>query len=425
MRAAPPCSPADTRRNLRHQVERRYQFLTHVFGGGVKVEDHEKPGDPVTPVRVASVRGQLRFWWRACNPSRCQTLGELRQRESEIWGSTSQPSAVEIVVSLQPAKAKEIPVFEYNATRRLVPCNGMREIAYGAFPLQPSRDAQRVGARPWVLFDYGSAQFELRLAYPETLHQDVEAALWAWETFGGLGGRTRRGFGAFAQVDAPKSITEVETTLAAMRENPILSGVPSLAKARLAWSRNPSSSPLEAWKAGLRLLQHMRQGSGFGRFAVPPGSPRPAGRSRWPEPDEIRRLTGKSAPSHARPAVTVPRFPRAAFGMPIVFHFNPGSASQAGSAGDPDMKPLHLQPIGFERFASPLILRVMAEDKSFRTAALVLASQVPDCELVAGRTTYPVEWRLDSALAGGIPALNRDGKVYDDPIQLFLTELKK
>jgi CRISPR-associated protein Cmr1 len=420
----PKSGPAPVLRKSRHSIERRYQFLTHVFGGGVKVRDHEKFADPVTPVRVASVRGQLRFWWRACNPSQCQTLDELRQRESLLWGSTSQPAAVEIVVSLQPSRPNEIPVFEYNANRRLVSCRGMREIAYGAFPLQPSRDAQRLAARPGVLFDYGDSQFVLRFSYPEGYQHDVETALWAWETFGGLGGRTRRGFGAVTRVDAPRpSIAEVTSKLSL--DNPCIPGVPSLSGARWAAARNPNSSALDAWKNGLQLLQQIRQGSGFGRFVVPAGSTRPAGRSRWQEPDEIRRLTRQSAPSHARPAVAVRRFPRAAFGMPIVFHFNPGSVSQPGSMGDPDMRPLHLQPIGFERFASPLILRPFAEGASFRTVALALASPIPDAELVAGGTKHPADWRLDPELAARIPALTRPGKVYEDPIELFIRELEK
>ena len=34
------------------------------------------------------------------------------------------------------------------------------------------------------------------ITYPTQWSAEIEAALWAWETFGGLGARTRRGFGA-------------------------------------------------------------------------------------------------------------------------------------------------------------------------------------------------------------------------------------
>ncbi|HEX7185399.1 MAG TPA: type III-B CRISPR module RAMP protein Cmr1, partial [Thermoanaerobaculia bacterium] len=407
--------------------DRRYRFLTYVFGGGVKVREHEKPFDAVTPIRVASVRGQLRFWWRACNPGRCRTVEELRQREGEIWGTMSQASKVEAAVLSQPSAPRNVEVFAYelkNGKKILVVQKGMREIAYGAFPLQPSREAQRSGAQPWVLYDYGSSIFTLRFTYPKELRADVEAALWAWETFGGLGGRTRRGFGAILREGA-SGISAAEAGLSKYRENPHIAGAPSLHQARFATGSKPHSSALEAWKDCLGLLQMMRQGRGFGRNDPPAGSRKPAGRSRWPEPDEIRNLTGKTAPAHKNPVVTVPRFPRAAFGMPIVFHFHPGSPAEPGSMGDPDMKPLQLQPVGFDRLASPLIVRPLADGKSFRAAALVLSSEVPASELHAGKKVHPVNTTLDATLARQIPALNRNGRTYTDPIDLFLEELKR
>ena len=343
MRPSPPLKPESLTWKARNVDDRRYRFLTYVFGGGVRVRDHEKYADLVTPVRGASIRGQLRFWWRACNPSKCSTVEELRQREGEIWGTTSQPSKVEVVVLSQSSQPRSVAVYKYDERERLAICAGMREIAYGAFPLQPSRDAQRSRQQPGVLYDYGSSTFVLRFTYPkelqEDLQSDVEAALWAWETFGGLGGRTRRGFGAI-QRDGISGFQSIERELAKYRGNPRIAGVPSLHQARFTVARSADPNALEAWKTELGILQRMRQGRGFGRNDPPKGSKKPAGRSLWPEPDEIRRLTGKAAPKHKKPEVAVSRFPRAVFGMPIVFHFHPGAADEPGSAGDPNMKPL-------------------------------------------------------------------------------------
>lgn len=425
MRVAPP-PPKSTKRKARSIEERRYQFLTYVFGGGVKVREHEKHADPVTPIRVASVRGQLRFWWRACNPSRCETIEDLRRREAEIWGATSQASRVEVTVVSQLSVLKTVQVFYYDDQGRLKTKPGMREIAYGAFPLQPSREAQGQREQPGTLFDYGSKEFALGLTFPESLRGDVEAALWAWETFGGLGGRTRRGFGAISPVQAPGAdVSSLVSTLAKYQENPRLPGVPSLHHARFAVASQTSGTALAAWKMGLGLLQRIRQGEGEGRNDRTPNTQKPAGRSRWPEPDEIRRLTGKSAPLHSKPVVAVQRFPRAVFGMPIVFHFHPGSDAEPGSKGDPKMKHLQLQPVGFERFASPLIIRPIPDGPVFRAAALALCSEVPDAELVADKKSYSANWKLDATLAGNIPALKRGGTIFTDPIELFLSELKK
>src|SRR5215213_3096694 len=73
MRKAPPL-PANTKRRAENAETRTYGFLTYVMGGGVRIREHQKLSDPVTPVRSASIRGQLRFWWRACNPSGCKTV---------------------------------------------------------------------------------------------------------------------------------------------------------------------------------------------------------------------------------------------------------------------------------------------------------------------------------------------------------------
>jgi CRISPR-associated protein Cmr1 len=251
------------------------------------------------------------------------------------------------------------------------------------------------------------------------------SALWAWETFGGLGSRTRRGFGAIGRVDRPPSrASEIEHELA-RRQTGTIDWVPTLTGSRFGMGKSRRASCLEAWKDGLGALQRIRQGVGIGRNPPAPHSMSPAGRSRWPEADEIRRLT-TAAPKHSEPFVTVSRFPRAVFGMPIVFHFHPGSPNDPGSQGDPNVKPLQLQPEMSDRFASPVILRPLQDETGFRAAALVLSSKIPATILVAGSNPTPAEWRLDPHLAAQIPALQRPGgPPFTDPVQLLLAELKR
>lgn len=416
MRKAPPVPPAEVKRRAENGETRTYRFLTYVMGGGVRIQEHQKLSDPVTPVRAASIRGQLRFWWRACNPSQCQTVEELRVREAEIWGATSQASRVITEVIELPPLPRTVEVYEYNDKGNLTPCRGMGEIAYGAFPLQPDQDAKKRHEKPGALFDFGASRFSVRFTYPEDLKKDVQAALWAWETFGGLGGRTRRGFGAIQRIGSPGELPpRIEAELSKYSGNSRIAHVPSLAGHHFAVSKETSQDALQAWTAGLGILQRIRQKPGFGR--VESSGSRQPGRSLWPEPDEIRRLTGDASPTHKSPRVAVQRFPRAAFGMPIVFHFK--------DKGDPEMKPLHVQPAEAERWASPLIIRPVADGNRFRTAALVLASDRPEAVLVAGKKSFNIECDLDPGLAAQIPALQRGSKVFTDPIQLFLAELKR
>src|SRR5271157_2833052 len=78
-------------------IERNFiiEVITPMFGGGVKTSEN----DPLTAIRPTSIRGHLRFWWRATRgATRCGTVAELRQREGEIWGTTDNPSPVCIEV---------------------------------------------------------------------------------------------------------------------------------------------------------------------------------------------------------------------------------------------------------------------------------------------------------------------------------------
>lgn len=65
-------------------------MITPIFGGGTEAGVN----DPMTLIRPSSIRGHLRFWWRATRGANCTTVDELRQREGEIWGTTDNPSLV-------------------------------------------------------------------------------------------------------------------------------------------------------------------------------------------------------------------------------------------------------------------------------------------------------------------------------------------
>ena len=81
-----------------------------------------------------------------------------------------------------------------------------------------------------------------------------------------------------------------------------------------------SVDALQCWSGVIRLLQTFRQGKDIGRD--PGNSSSRPGRSRWPEPESIRRITGDRARKYQR-MEHIPdnaAFPRAEFGLPIVFN---------------------------------------------------------------------------------------------------------
>ena len=123
----------------------------------------------------------------------------------------------------------------------------------------------------------------------------------------------------------------------------------------------------EAWKQAVKYLQMFRQGIGVGRD---PGKKNEKGevspgRSRWPEPDSIRTIVATSSKKHSPIHNARISFPRAAFGLPIVFKF------KDDRQGDPHQT--QLMPVDGERLASPLILTAYPLDNgAYAPAALLL-----------------------------------------------------
>lgn len=327
------------------------ETITPVFGGGVRA-GHV---DPDLPVRPSALRGQLRYWWRLLNRERHSSSTALFAVERAIWGGLGSDGAIASQVRLRVARVSGVelaPAFHYNKR------------ADGKFPSTPTpapwiepyalfsaqgRAAQggaTVEEAPSSLVRPGMT-FDLHLDCPAEVWPDVEQALRWWASFGGIGARTRRGLGAVAVAGLP-TVSAAEVAEAG---------------GRLVLAREDDDA-IGAWKVAVGRLREFRQGVGVGRN---PGksAPNMPGRSRWPEPDEIRRSSGRNAPRHPPQHPVKGFFPRAAFGLPLVFHF------KDKGAGDPDDH--ILEPSGeARRMASPLILRAYPRNGRYAPAALLL-----------------------------------------------------
>ncbi|WP_337845331.1 type III-B CRISPR module RAMP protein Cmr1 [Thermus sp.] len=367
-------------------LERTYRLLTPLFGGGVE----PKRADPITAVRPTAVRGALRFWWRVLRGWRAGgSLEELRRLEEGIFGSTERPSPLQVELEPLDGGREEAVFVDVPGKRSPKP---RPEVAhpYLAYPLQrtqedPKNYPVRVGVR-----------FRLRLRFPEALREEVEAALWGLETFGGLGGRARRGFGALGREDAPP-----------LDEGAIRAGLRRYSRQE-GWPEGvPHLTPESLLRVVDRPWQEVAEAYRAFRQARPGGDSRHPGRSLWPEPDAIRRLTGRHAPNHP-PRHPVDKFPRGQFGLPIVFHFK-----DKGEPGDSFLKGLEA-----ERLASPLLLRPLGERRTL--VAVLEAPRMPPggVGLEAGRV-YPVKVFLTPGEAQQIGVLR--GKT--DPIRAFVESL--
>ena len=383
------------------------QVITPIFGGGVKAGEN----DSVKPIRPSSIRGHLRFWWRATRGAKSEDGAQLFDREGEIWGTADSPSPVAIRVIqpdsaslgqrktsenfgfqnrygpesyvLFPARDKGYPLLKEGFTFRL-------EIHWPKLEkLQKLRDIENAKLRR-----------EKKPQKPEKIDDistDIEAAVWAWTNFAGIGSRTRRGCGAlFCQDTAPKDIAGVEKWY---RDHLLSYGAGQWRERN--WPIMPdkiligstSGKPIDQWAKAIDVMRAFRQGADVGRNPGSSGGARMPGRSRWPEPESIRRLTKARLPKHQRmPAIPEDAFPRAEFGLPIVFHFKDGQDKKERFSEFRDPPESELCPVGSKRMASPVILRPLAFGDGRRAVPLIMrlvTKPLKDVELkVRGETIH-------------------------------------
>jgi CRISPR-associated protein Cmr1 len=162
----------------------RLRVVTPLFSG-----DDAEGGDPI---RVPSIRGALRFWFRAVAAGHGVTdLVELWNQEEAVFGSTRKPSPIALRVRNAPKPSHERrPQWAVLSDGKDCP-----EIAYllGLGLWKPGTSNESGLQRQFV--KRGSFDLDVRFGGSEEVNCRFMHALWAWLTFGGLGARTRRGFG--------------------------------------------------------------------------------------------------------------------------------------------------------------------------------------------------------------------------------------
>ena len=398
---------------------RKYKLITPLFGGGAET----KKADAVKIIRETEIRGQLRFWWRAIRG--VGTIKEMSEREAEIFGTSASEkdgnklgaSKVKVFVKVDKEGEPKVPFVVVEKTDRFgnVEYNDKtgepktkvidKKIApiYAVFPLRPPENEKFAGM--YIPPLQIGVEFTLEISFPKEKRVDVEASLWAWETFGGIGGRTRRGFGSVELLKITENgenksleikdeigeiirkekssssgladfktfinanITEFTKDLVGKK---IDKNVPHIS-INSDFKTQSRNKPQEAWEFLIGKLKDFRQARPMERI----GDRIDYGQSYWSEPDAIRHLYIKENPEKEKSlghspkkefddVENVDKFPRAAFGLPIIFHF-------MDKEGLPDTE---LKPSEHERLSSPLIIKPVAcEDGKFIALALVMETR--------------------------------------------------
>ena len=313
---------------------------TPMYGGGAK----NGVTDTDYPVRISSVRGNLRYWWRMLF-AKGRKGDELRKAESSIWGSTSEPSSVKIFVECEPYNTQlERDNNFYGFQKR-----------YGteAYALFPATNADHKLTKQGMTFT-------LNILYADKLSSEdirqVRFAAAAWIYFGGLGARTRRGLGTVKcekiELNSGGRLPDLKEVLA---EN----------KDIVLWTSSASDA-LSAWNYALKQYQNYRQQRNDSEKG------RNRGRSHWPEPDSIRMLTGQKSRKHKDfIEVPLPAFPRAALGLPIIFQFVHENGLEKVTLKS--IPPWKKDPA--ERMSSPVITKAIFYNNKWQSAVIILPRQ--------------------------------------------------
>lgn len=385
------------------RMTRDYALITPLFGGGAEPQ----AADAVTVVRGSEVRAHLRFWWRAVRGGAFGgDLAKMKAREDEIWGApanTSGRPSPDDAGKPKPPPTVQLALTVTDRGRELI-VQG-QPLSYVAFPLNKTRN-----------FVLEGVKFTLALTCAKAHRAEVEAALWAWETFGGIGARTRRGFGALTCTNVagarPASPEVVEEWILAQATSHRAKGnwkdavVPHPLYGQIHKAPESFDSAMAAWEHLITKLRDFRQY----RVDKKTGRRSSYGHSVWPEPQEIRRLVKLKAKSKGKP--TSGMFPRAAFGLPIIFQFKDSNP----------VKQVELNLSAHDRLASPLILKPLqcANGKSVALAVLLKTPALPTGDHLE-LDGHEVSAQLSPADAAAIPPLNKN----QDVLAAFLAWLMK
>jgi len=378
-------------RNARRKsaIEVKLSLITPMFGGSADAGQV----DPHRPVTAKSIRGHLRFWWRACRAGQFRSVDDVDdmfRREAEIWGAAAEfnnkggleqgPGAVDLEVEVtnagQRVKAAElIP----KASRERGPQQGVF-----MFPFQEQKKDNRPAAD--ALRD---VSFTLRLFLKsEGFKEDVRDALIAWILFGGVGARTRRGCGALklegGLEDYPSDVNALRNWAGRLPTPPPEPWITCLSGVRAVLGKAEDSAE-KAWRSLGSYWSRFRKGH-IGRYEY-----RPVRGGRWPDHEVLKQLRGdEKSLSLVKPFL----------GLPIVYQRFPGSFGGT------------VEPEDSGRMASPVILKPLAlGNGEVRPAVVVLRAPGPGRVKVKGDEFEVTEFEV--TLPQDDPIIERYGDLFE------------
>ncbi len=174
------------------KLEATFRIVTPMFMGGADQNKAE--------LRIPSIKGALRFWYRAIYPQ------EL-EHEARLFGGTDiheGQAKIQLRLSIQkiiPGEkrdprwaASNIPYLGYGLFERLPLGNGKKQMTARPYIKENSLFTLTILLKP--------PQNDSERQTHKADIQQIKRTLWAMTMFGGLGARSRKGFGSIVAVDS-------------------------------------------------------------------------------------------------------------------------------------------------------------------------------------------------------------------------------
>lgn len=190
------------------RIKAKFQVVTPCFLGGANHKDE-------TELRLPSIKGALRFWWRtlnyapiakgAANPNKI--IENLREKEGKLFGSSEQGKGQSLLImrlnaesqSLSEIKARKVLCYENS---KEVVGVGARYLGYGVMETIDSwKKGTKAGelTRPCLKSPF---EFTLQIGAKEQKHLDeILPALKLLGLLGGLGSKSRKGYGSLNLIE--------------------------------------------------------------------------------------------------------------------------------------------------------------------------------------------------------------------------------
>lgn len=337
----------------------KLKTITPMFGGSATPREVNQEN----PVRAASVRGHLRFWWRATAGAQYGSAEELFKAEEAIWGSTEKYGKVVLRVVEQSARHSIKP-------SELVPDKGTAKTGpMERFFLHPFNENKKEGVHEASGLQTVEFTLELTLNLAEPEKEHLRRAIRAWIAFGGIGARTRRGVGALEVTQdlkdwLPATPDQLKTWFATSvninQEHTLLAGAVICLGKPYKPSNTDQYKGHSAWRELGRFWARFRKG----HFVEDPEKGEtmaytPMAGGKWLDHKTLLALR----PGQGQIALIKPYL-----GLPIFYQ-------RLGDSFSGTLEAVHS---GGRRMASPVILKPIAfADGSIRPAVIILNAPVP------------------------------------------------